>query len=334
MKKLFTYCFLLIALNSFSQTYFPFPDSIGVWKQTSLYYQPNSTGVIHYSIFMNGDTIINGFLYNKLYIYSCGQNIIPDPYPIPTFNCPIDTSNSFYYGALREVNKRVYFHPDSLYNYSHWYPFCFTSNWSSQPSLNEELLVYDFNVAAGDTLIYPHLDSLKMIITSIDSVLIQSDYRKKYNYNLIYNWSMSCVPFGASYNYVEGIGDNSGLFSLFIMYFENGEYLSCFEDDEVFYSNPNFNGCSLTSLKEYFNNDDLKIYPNPASSNLFIELSDFNDTFNAQLNIFDISGKEVYSLPIIQSTTKIDVSSLKSGLYLLKITSENGNSISKLLSIH
>ncbi len=290
MKKIIIIFLFISTLNSFAQTYFPFPDSIGVWKQTSSFYQPNGQGDTHYNIFMNGDTTIDGASYNKLYIYSCGQIIIFPPSPIPIFDCPIDTSNSFYYGALREVNKRVYFLPDSLYNSSRVYPFCFTSNTGNGwPSLNEELLLYDFNVNVGDTVIYEILDSLKMVIISIDSVLIQSSYRKRFNYNLLYNWSMQCVPFGTGLNYVEGIGDiNSGLFSLFIWYFENGEYLNCFEDNEVTFSN---NGGYITnSLNELSNEPNLKIYPNPSSSKLFIELENPTQT---TICLFDINGKEV-----------------------------------------
>ena len=330
MKKIVIILFLISSTSSFAQTYFPFPDSVGVWKQTSSFYQPNGQGDTHYNIFINGDTIIDGTSYNRLYIYSCGQIIIFPPSPIPIFDCPIDTSNSFYYGALREVNKRIYFHPDSLYNYNHFYPFCFTSNWNGQPSLNEELLLYDFNVNVGDTVFYPFLDSLKMVITSIDSVLIQSDFRKKYNYDLIFNWSMSCAPFSVGYNYVEGIGDiYAGLFSLFIMYFENGEFLNCFEDNQVTFSNNG--GCVTTSLKEYVDKNDLKIYPNPTSNKLYVELEHPTRT---KVSLFDISGKEVYSSFINQSKSIIDVSSYKSGLYLVKVIDENGISKSKLISIH
>lgn len=332
MKKTLIILLLIGSTSSFAQTYFPFPDSVAVWKQTSVYDQVNTVGFTHYNIFMDGDTIIDSASYKKLYTYSCGQFIIPSSYPIPIFNCPIDTLNSLYYGALREVNKRVYFLPDSLYNYNHFYPFCFTSNWNGQPSLNEELLLYDFNVAVGDTLIYPFLDSLKMVITSIDSTLIQSVYRKKYNYNLIFNWGMPCAPFGVGYNYVEGIGDiNSGLFSLFIMFFENGEFLNCFEDNQVSFSNNDNGGCITTSLNELVDENNLKIYPNPATNQLFFELD-----YQAQIKVsmYNISGKEVYSSFINKTKSIIDVSSFKSGLYLVKFIDEKGTTKSQLVSIY
>ena len=141
---------------------------------------------------------------------------------------------------------------------------------------------------------------------------------------------MQCVPFGTGLNYVEGIGDiNSGLFSLFIWYFENGEYLNCFEDNEVTFSNNG--GCITNSLNELSNEPNLKIYPNPSSSKLFIELENPTQT---TICLFDINGKEVYSTTINQAITTIDVSSFKRGLYLVKFIDEKGSSKSQVVSIY
>jgi hypothetical protein len=255
--------------------------------------------------------------------------MIPFSYPNPPTGCPIDTSNASYFGSLREINKKVYFRPDSLYynNDNSWSSFCFASNWNR----NEDLLLYNFNANIGDTIVYPFLDSLSIFITSIDSILIQTNYRKKFNYN-ISSWgnSSSCSHFGVGYNYVEGIGDiSTGLFSLYISYFENAESLNCFEDNQVTFSNNG--GCVTTGLKEYVDKNDLKIYPNPTSNKLYVELEHPTRT---KVSLFDITGKEVYSTIINQATSTIDVSSFKSGLYLVKVVNENGSSKSKLVSIH
>ncbi|MCB0380703.1 MAG: T9SS type A sorting domain-containing protein [Flavobacteriales bacterium] len=329
MKKIVVIFLLICSTSSFAQTYFPFPDSVGVWKQTSIYDQMSTYGFTHYNIFLKGDTNINGNSYKKLYTYSCGQFILPSTTQTPIFNCPIDTLNSLYYGALREVNKKILFFPDSLYNYTRNYNFCFTIN-SSPTSFDEELLLYDFNISIGDTVVYETLDSLKMIITSIDSIIIQSDFRKRYNYNLISNWSSSCNPFGTGLNYVEGIGDiNSGLFSLFMFYFENAEYINCFEDNEVTFSNNG--GCVTNSLNENVQKNKLKIYPNPSSDKFFIELENPTPT---SIRLFDINGKEIYSTTINQVTSTIDVSSFKRGLYLVKLIDEKGTTKSQLISIY
>lgn len=330
MRKIFIILLLIGSTSAFAQTYFPFPDSIGVWRQASTYDQGLSMyELTNYNIFLNGDTIIDSTLYSKLYIYSCGTFMIPFSYPNPPTGCPIDTSNASYYGLLREINKKVYFRPDSLYynNDNSWSSFCFASNWNR----NEDLLLYDFNVNEGDTIVYPFLDSLSIFITSIDSILIQTNYRKKFNYN-ISSWgnSSSCSHFGVGYNYVEGIGDiSTGLFSLYISYFENAESLNCFEDDEVSFSN--VSNCMTLGTDDVMIKDSNQIYPNPASEVLFIEID--NPTTNL-IYILDITGKEIYTTKALQRTTTIDVSYLKSGLYMVKIVSNQGNITSKLISIY
>ncbi|KAB2859079.1 MAG: T9SS type A sorting domain-containing protein [Flavobacteriales bacterium] len=312
-KKSLLYFFLFLSINSFGQTYYPFPDSVGVWKQTSSFYEGSD---IHYALFMNGDTIINSITYNKLYYSDTPNNI--------------DTDNSNYYGAIRENNKKIYFFPDSIYNiYYPEYFFCFTSYIYPYPSFTEEVLLYDFNVNVGDTVHYPHLDSTYIIITWIDSVLVQGEYRKQYNYSYSYKPMSSCQPIGPQ-NYVEGIGDiNMGLFSIFIWYFENSESLNCFEDDEVFYSN--VSNCMTVGNEDIKTKESYQIYPNPTSEVLFIEL---DNPITNLIYILDITGKEVYSTKTIQKTTSIDVSSFKIGLYIVKIVSNQGNITSKLISIN
>ena len=311
MRKIFIILLLIGSTSVFAQTYFSFPDSVAVWKQKSGFFDGMNIYETHYALFMNGDTMINNTSYNKLY-YSNNPN-------------NIDSINSPYYGAIREENKRIYFFLDSLYNSSPGYYFCFTLD---IPSLNEEVLLYDFNVNVGDTVYYPHLDSTYVIINWIDSVLIQGEYRKQFHYTYTYNSMSNCNPF--SQNYVEGIGDiNMGLFSIFIFYFENSESLNCFEDDEVSYSN--VSNCMTLGTDDIIIKDSNQIYPNPASEVLFIEID--NPTTNL-IYILDITGKEIYTTKALQRTTSIDVSYLKSGLYMVKIVSNQGNITSKLISIY
>ena len=58
---------------------------------------------------------------------------------------------------------------------------------------------------------------------------------------------------------------------------------------------------------------DFKIYPNPTSDIVHI---DTNIQYNS-IELYDILGKRIFS---IKNTNNIDVSKLKSGLYLFKIT--------------
>lgn len=64
---------------------------------------------------------------------------------------------------------------------------------------------------------------------------------------------------------------------------------------------------------------NLNLYPNPVQDELFIDLEIQQIT---TINIVDLSGKPVKS--IVRNVRNIDVSDLSQGVYILKVTTENG----------
>jgi hypothetical protein len=66
----------------------------------------------------------------------------------------------------------------------------------------------------------------------------------------------------------------------------------------------------------------IKVYPNPATSVLTIELPETYDLHNAQFSIIEISGKIVLISEAVEHTSQIDIKTIKSGLYLLKIQND------------
>ena len=65
-----------------------------------------------------------------------------------------------------------------------------------------------------------------------------------------------------------------------------------------------------------------KIYPNPTNSILNIEIQ--NVISNGRLEIYDMLGKQIFNQTITNNNlSQIDVTSWNSGLYLIKISSEN-----------
>ncbi|SDT96292.1 Por secretion system C-terminal sorting domain-containing protein [Polaribacter sp. Hel1_33_78] len=77
---------------------------------------------------------------------------------------------------------------------------------------------------------------------------------------------------------------------------------------------------STASVNDDFLNN-VKIYPNPAQNNLFIKSE--NSLNISNIKITNLLGKEVFTSNLIDS--KIDVSNLKTGVYILKIQSENAS---------
>lgn len=70
----------------------------------------------------------------------------------------------------------------------------------------------------------------------------------------------------------------------------------------------------------------VKIYPNPSNGTLFIELTEANIF---QIIIFDVLGKNV--LQIQGNKREIDISGLQSGIYFLRVTTENGTLYRKII---
>jgi len=64
---------------------------------------------------------------------------------------------------------------------------------------------------------------------------------------------------------------------------------------------------------------NLSVYPNPVSDRLNI---DYKENIS-NLTVYDLSGRSVKSLTTNNSTNSIDVSDLKSGIYMLRIETEN-----------
>ncbi len=86
----------------------------------------------------------------------------------------------------------------------------------------------------------------------------------------------------------------------------------------------NISSCKKNSTAddEMLMTEELKIYPNPASRDLYVELPAESMVENYLLEIYDIVGNKVYSKHFYQQVElKVDVSSMTNGMYVLQITS-------------
>ncbi len=70
---------------------------------------------------------------------------------------------------------------------------------------------------------------------------------------------------------------------------------------------------SLTNINEY-NNESIKIYPNPFSDHLFIK-----NTGEYNLKLYDIKGGLLYQEKNLKNNHKIQLNDLKKGMYILEI---------------
>jgi Secretion system C-terminal sorting domain len=74
-----------------------------------------------------------------------------------------------------------------------------------------------------------------------------------------------------------------------------------------------------------FTNEKIKIYPNPTNSIININ-SDYNIK---SIEVYDIQGRILET--VLGNTKTLDISSKENGIYFLKITTEKGSKIEKII---
>jgi hypothetical protein len=121
----------------------------------------------------------------------------------------------------------------------------------------------------------------------------------------------------------------------------NNPNLFCIEVDNAAYSNVNWsngkdvtaiysNACLVTSAPEIGNLAGLQIFPNPANDHFTIAFD--GDIRNAEVNIFDMTGKIIYS-DIASSLSQLVVNTgdFSEGIYMVQIQAEGFIATKKLV---
>lgn len=81
----------------------------------------------------------------------------------------------------------------------------------------------------------------------------------------------------------------------------------------------------LSGIDEIENSRFIEIYPNPATDNIQLQ-SKLSDVNNAELKIYDVHGKEVFSKSytnLLKQSVKINISDFSQGIYFLSIKAKN-----------
>lgn len=108
-------------------------------------------------------------------------------------------------------------------------------------------------------------------------------------------------------------------------------------DNKVFastYGRGIFSGlftAAVLSNETFTNNENVSIYPNPVKDVLNINVKDFSG--KVLVKIVDINGREVYNQNVadFNNTNVINLESLASGIYILKLQGENLNYSKKII---
>ena len=298
MKKHLLFITLLLTLkilNGQTNVYHSFPDSAN-WRIDVIINQPQGDcqAIYYFQYYTSGDTLINSYNYKKIYksyVYLTSTGSASPCDPLPQWDY------SGYIGALRD---------DSLSNKTF---FVYQNN-------NNDSLIYDYNLNVGDTIIgNSSIDNIQTV-TSVDSILIGSQFRKRWNY---------------AYGYIiQGIGSSTGL----IEFLDWGPsspdhtYLICVKDSSttLFTSGDNSAmGCNLIyyGLNEINAKNNFNCYPNPATSQTTITYTQLNA--ERELFLYNMLGQIVYEEKLTKGSlqTKLNIRNYKAGLYKL-ILKEKG----------
>ncbi|MHB8260219.1 MAG: T9SS type A sorting domain-containing protein [Bacteroidia bacterium] len=283
-----------------TNVYHPFPDTSAKWNEMywSLYSgTPPCDITCPNIVFLAGDTIISTLHYKKL--LSSGYCYCGGP---PTCCYYYNT----YQGAIRQdtIHKKVYYRTNS--------------------STSVDTLLYTFNLYVGDTLPPSYINPFHTnYVSSIDSILIGTSYRKRYHISIIGSTSLS----GDS-NYVsliEGIGSTFGLtYPITGPPFENGYNLYCFSQNNITLYPNTTDSCYLTlGIKEQKESAlTFNIYPNPTQGMLNVKLGMLNE--NTNLQVTDMLGNTVKQFIIHNTPFQISIADLSEGVYTISISSKEG----------
>jgi len=307
MKKFLFYFSILFFSTASAQTniYHPFPDSNAVWNVSFVtpWACPWQIDLVeNYSYVLSGDTTINNTVYNKINV------------PFVQANCTGGPHSSGYAGCIRQDTslRQVYF------------------IWRND---TVEKLLYDFNWEPGDTVtgcLVSYWNCISVLtISAIDSIIIDSSYRKRWH---VVDHLLTNVA-----TFIEGIGSAQGLLESICPMIDGPiPSLMCFQQNgQSVYPNPNAQCNTIVSVQEHeiLNNEaGIFLSPNPFDTELDFHFStELNTT--AHLVIFNSMGAVVLDKTMRLENQTFNLSTLPHGIYLVSINSDTETWSQKILKL-
>lgn len=179
---------------------------------------------------------------------------------------------------------------------------------------NEQLL-YDFSMNAGDSICAWN-PSDYLVVTNVCDTVLETDGSSRKKFHLEYH--EDGVAWEYSETWIEGIGSELGLLNRGSLFLVGGLYeLLCYEEnDYLIWKNPNYSLCfyGVEGLEE--DEREQTIYPNPTKDKIVYEGQKV-----AEVQIHNALGQLVKT---VQNTNEVSLEDLPPGLYLLRVTMENG----------
>lgn len=297
--------FTLVTIDAAAQNYIPIPEANAMWNVHEQSFMPCGSSEFQWAnedktITINGDTIINGFTYKKL--YSTGHFYTTSVFPNPPQYCNDNLDYYFYnvyYGAFRNdiAAKQVMFFLNS-------YP--------------SECLMFDFNLNIGSSLtsISCMMNPPNGIVLADTSIVLGGVSRRVLTYG--YNYSSS-FGFETS-TIIEGIGSlSAGLIDKY-HHFEWSSTLLCFSVNNVTIYPDSFSTCDIIdAVKEPLADENIiSIFPNPFSESSTVLFN--KPLYNATFSLYSLPGEKVAETTGINGESfQLNRGNLSSGIYLFDV---------------
>lgn len=321
--------FFLLPLLCTAQNYTPFSlISTNAWNEVSSLGLPGNDGTVGaggnertgFTYQLLGDTIIDDQQYTKVYSknnWFHRREHVPQNGESITIVTEYNLEESYVLiGGLRQdsIEKKVYF--INLKSGDWYMERCFTYN----PPFGQEALLYDFNLAQND-LVQIGDNTFTLANTQIVT-LEDGSQRQSYQFE------------ESDYTWIEGIGSAIGLFGPWqAAPFESGCGLLCYSEAEttLFMPNENFGGpsnlndnCNMLIIATHnlWPKEHVMISPNPFKDFLQINLHPELPTSQLSLQIYNPLGQLELQESLTQ-VSQINTSSLKNGIHLVVIISDN-----------
>jgi photosystem II stability/assembly factor-like uncharacterized protein len=125
---------------------------------------------------------------------------------------------------------------------------------------------------------------------------------------------------------IQNSGTSSNLTSVFFTDANTGYAVG---DSGVILKTTNGGGSTTGIANQTQIVNSLKIYPNPASDKITVEIS--SNPSKSELSILNINGQELITGQITESRTQLDISNLSEGVYFVRLTGEKTVQLGKFV---
>lgn len=305
--------------NLFAQPYRHLLKNDRHWIYTQMAFEEFPVHITHaFSLSMQGDTMLQGNFYKKLYQHTLRLNEFSTAIAYPK-----QILNTSLYALIREdtLARKVYFLPlqDTIF-------FCQST----------EHLLYDFSLQVGDTLnacvvknLYePSLTYIPRIDSIRQEIYFGQEGRAFYTKGFFVNEGLLAEGTG---KLLEGFGyEAHGLIDFGRM----GPLVRF-----VFFCEGSFMDCGFVSATQEhpeLPQSAVTISPNPTGDIVTIQITPaFQNETELDVSFFNTTGRIVCQVSgSATEMLEVDVSSLPDGIYFLKTNGERMNIIRKILITH